>query len=148
MSFGQVSSAEESDSEESSGRIVVGHLEDSRSIAAEITIQGLLRKEPQKISLATDTGISKTLLNSCDWNRIKDCCRSVKTSKRFRPYGTAYYLPIKGKAKVTLQAENGAEIETWIYVVNDKTSNHFFEKLMPYDLVLYNLTTKTQKLKL
>ena len=70
MSFGQVSSAEESDS----GRIVVGHLEDSRSIAAKITIQGPLRKDPQKISLATDTGISKTLLSSCDWNRIKDCC--------------------------------------------------------------------------
>ena len=59
MSFGQVLSAEESDSEDSSGRIVVGHLEDSRSIAAKITIQGPLRKDPQKISLATDTGISK-----------------------------------------------------------------------------------------
>ena len=32
-------SAEESDSEESTGRIVVGHLEDSRSIAAKITMQ-------------------------------------------------------------------------------------------------------------
>ena len=35
MSFGQVSSVEESDSEESSGRIVVGHLEDSRTTAAK-----------------------------------------------------------------------------------------------------------------
>ena len=128
MSFGQVSSAEESDSEESSGRIVVGHLEDSRSIAAKITIQGPLRKDPQEISLATDTGISKTLLNSCDWNRIKECCRFVRTSKRFRPYGTAYHLPIKGKAKVTLQAENGVEIETWIYVVNDKNEQSLFGK--------------------
>ena len=90
----------------------MGHLEDSRSIAANITIQGPLSKDPQEISLATDTGISKTLLNSCDWNRIKECCRSVKTSKRFRPYGTAYHLSIKGKAKVTLQAEKVAEIET------------------------------------
>ena len=32
-------SAEESDSEESTGRIVVGHLEDSRSIAAKLTMQ-------------------------------------------------------------------------------------------------------------
>ena len=94
MSFGQVSSPEESDTEESSGRIVVGHLEDSRSIAAKITTQQPLRKDPQKISLATDTGISKTLLNSCDWNRIKDCCQFVKTLKRSRPYGTAYHLPI------------------------------------------------------
>ena len=64
MSFGQISSAEGPDSEESSGRIAVGHLEDARSIAAKITIQGPLRKDPQEISLATDTGISKTLLNS------------------------------------------------------------------------------------
>ena len=35
MSFGQVSSAEESDSEESSGRIVVGHLEDSHTTVAK-----------------------------------------------------------------------------------------------------------------
>ena len=128
MTFGQISSAEESDSEESSGRIVVGHLEDSRSIAAKITIQGPLKKDPQRISLATDTGISKTLLNSCDWNKIKESCRFVKTSKRFRPYGTAYHLPIKGKAKVTLQAENGAETETWIYVVNDKNEQSLLGK--------------------
>ena len=94
----------------------MGHLEDSCSIAAKITIQGPLKKDPQEISLVTDTGTSKTFLNSCEWNRIKECCRFVKTSKRFRPYNH----PIKGKAKVTLQAENGAEIETWIFVVNDK----------------------------
>ena len=74
MSFGQVLSAKESDSEESSGRIVMGHLEDSHSIAAKITIQGPRKKDTQEISLATDTGISKTLLNNCDWNRIKECC--------------------------------------------------------------------------
>ena len=69
--------------------------------------------------LATDTGISKTLLNRTDWESIRDGCKFVKTSKRFRPYGTAYHLPIKGKALVTLTAELGAEIETWIYVVDD-----------------------------
>ena len=142
MSFGQVSSAEESDSEESSGRIVVGHLEDSRSIAAKITIQGPLRKDPQKISLATDTGISKTLLNSCDWNRIKNCCRFVKTSKRFRPCGTAYHLPVKSKAKVTLQAENGAEIETWIYVVNDKNEQSLLGKADAIRLGIVQLNHK------
>ena len=44
----------------------------------------------------------------------------MKTSKRFRPYGTVYHLPIKGKAKVKLTAERGASIKTWIYVVDDK----------------------------
>ena len=52
----------------------------------------------------------------------------MKTSRRFRPYGTAYHLPIKGKAKVTPQAENGAEIETWIYVVNDKNEQSLLGK--------------------
>ena len=77
MTFCQVSSVEESDSKESSGRIVVGHLEDSRSIAAKITIQVPLKKDPQEISLATDTGIPKSLLNSCGWNTMKECCRFV-----------------------------------------------------------------------
>ena len=52
----------------------MGHLEDSRSIAAKITIHGPLKKDPHEIFLATNTGISKTLLNSCDWNRIKESC--------------------------------------------------------------------------
>ena len=38
----------------------------------------------------------------------------------FRPYGTKYHLPIKGKARVTLTAERGAKIDAWVYVVNDK----------------------------
>ena len=43
----------------------------------------------------------------------------MKTSKGFRPYGTAFRLPIKGKAKVTLTAQRGAKITTWVYVVDD-----------------------------
>ena len=120
INFGQLSSAEESDSEESSGRVVVGHLS-SKSIAAKVNVTGLARNNPgKKISLATDTGISKTLLNRGDWETIKENCTFVKTSKRFRPYGTAYHLPIRGKAKVKLTAERGAATETWIYVVDDK----------------------------
>ena len=118
--FGQLSSAEESDSEESSGRIVVGHL-NSKSIAANIRVTGTQNTTEEKlVKLATDTGISKTLLNRNDWEAIKKDCTFVKTSKRFRPYGTAYHLPIKGKAKVTLKAERGATIETWVYIVDDK----------------------------
>ena len=35
----------------------------------------------------------------------------------------------KGKAKVTLQAEDGAEIETWIYVLNDKNEQSLLGKV-------------------
>jgi len=59
------------------------------------------------------------LLNRNDWCRIREQCKFVKTSKRFRPYGTAYHLPKKGKAQVTLQAKRGETISTWIYVVDD-----------------------------
>ena len=72
------------------------------------------------LMLATDTGIFKTLLKSSVWSKVKGDCKFVKTSKRFRPYGTKYHLPIKGKARVSLTAERGAKIDTWVYVVNDK----------------------------
>ena len=119
-SFGQLSSAEESESEESSGRIVVGQLS-AKTICAKVDVCGTQSPDNDKcIELATDTGISKTLLNRNDWEKIKDTCQFVKTSKRFRPYGTAYHLPIKGKAQVTLTAERGATINTWVYIVDDK----------------------------
>ena len=119
-SFGQLSSAEESESEESSGRVVVGHL-GSTTICAKINVNGMNSSSQGKvIELATDTGISKTLLNRNDWLKIKADCKFVKTSKRFRPYGTAYHLPIKGKAQVYLTAERGARIETWAYIVDDE----------------------------
>ena len=118
--FGQMSSAEDSESEESSGRIVVGHLS-TKSIQAKVTVQGpLLPNDAKEIMLATDTGISKTLLNRTEWEKVKNGCKFVKTSKRFRPYGTTYHLPIKGKALVKLSAERGASIETWVYVVDDR----------------------------
>ena len=65
-SFGQLSSAEESDSD-TSGRIVVGHL-NSRTISANIVIAGSKYKgDGVEVKLATHTGISKTLLNRGDW---------------------------------------------------------------------------------
>ena len=82
-----------------------------------------VNSEPKKewnIQLANDTGVSKTLLNRNDWESIKDGCKFVKTSKRFRPYGTAYHLPIRGKAQVTLTAKKSAQINTDVYIVDDK----------------------------
>lgn len=121
-SFGNISSADDSDIDEPVGRIIVRNLEEpkeSRSLTAKIVIGSNPRNgATQNVELLTDTGISKTLLNSTDWLKIKPQCRFVRTSKCFRPYGTAYHLPIKGRAHVFLKAENGAEIDTWIYVVN------------------------------
>lgn len=92
----------------------------SDSIASKVYITGVENPDqPELVNLATETGISKTVLNRNGWNQIKNGCRFVKTSKRFRPHGTSYYLPIKGKAKVILTAERGATIETWVYVNND-----------------------------
>ena len=99
---------------------MVGKL-DSQTIGAKITVQGPLNThQAVSLMLATDTGISKTLLNSSDWSKVKGDCKFVKTSNCFRSYGTKYHLPIKGKVRVTLTAERGAKIDTWVYVVNDK----------------------------
>jgi hypothetical protein len=65
--FGQISSAEESDSDKSCARITVAKL-DSKSILAKISVTG--QKEGAvlvNVYLATDTGISKTVLNRTDW---------------------------------------------------------------------------------
>ena len=101
-SFGKVESASESDSEESSGRVIVRKL-NSSSIVAKLEAKGQLENAPKgEVSPATDTGISKTVFNRIDWEKIKDGCMFVKTSKRLRPYGNHYHLPIKGKALVSL----------------------------------------------
>ena len=52
----------------------------------------------------------------------------MKTSKGFRPYGTAYKLPIIGRAHVELTAEAGASINTWVYVVKDKKEQSIIGK--------------------
>ena len=119
-SVGQISSAEESDSDdESSGRVVVGNV-GSSNICAKVLAKGLLDgAKAEQINLATDTGISKTVLNRIDWMKVREGCKFVKTSKRFRPYGTHYHLPIKGRAQVYLFAENGAQIQAWMYINDD-----------------------------
>ena len=97
--FGQLSSAEESDSEESCHRVFVGKL-DSNNTSTTVSVKGIQNPgTPVPTQLAADTGISKTLLNRTDWYKVGDHCKFVKTSKQFRRYETAYYLPIKGKGK-------------------------------------------------
>ena len=83
----RLSSAEESDSAETSGRRTVGKL-DSKSISVKINIQPYQVRDPsipnaQLFELATDAGVSKTILNRYDWEIIKNQCKFVKTSKQF-----------------------------------------------------------------
>ena len=81
----RLSSAQESDSAETSGRITVGKL-DSKSISVKINIQPYQVHDPnipnvQLFELARDTGVLKTILNQNDWEMIKNQCKFVKTSK-------------------------------------------------------------------
>ena len=109
------------DDSELSARIVVGKLSNNKKLLAKVGIQGLHNGgKPQNVDFITDTGISKTLINIEEWRKIKGQCELVKTSKRFRPYGTAYHLPMLGKTRVWLQTENGARTETWIYILRNK----------------------------
>ena len=64
----------------------------------------------------TDTGVKKTILCKSDWAKIAKYGQVLKTSTRFRPYGTAVQLPIRGKAKVYLKAKAGAVIATYVYI--------------------------------
>ena len=72
-----------------------------------------------KEKFVTDTGISKSLINRKVWRRLQPQSQLIPTSKGFRPYGPHYRLPIIGRAHVTLKAANGAEIKTWVYVLNN-----------------------------
>ena len=92
----------------------------NEGIAAKLKIKPHNAHNESDVHLATDTGVRKTLINKTDWLKIKNNADLVKTSKRFRPYGTQYHLPIIGRSYVTLTAEKGASINTWVYVVNSQ----------------------------
>ena len=102
------------------GRILEVKKLSNEGIAAKVTIKAYEdnSNNGQAVELSTDTGVRKTLLNKYDWEKIKSSASLVKTSKLFRPYGTRYHLPIIGRAYITMKAENGASIDTWVYIVN------------------------------
>ena len=122
-----------SDSEtEELGRIIVAKMESQNgasNLETTVKVQGIVNQQKAvQMKLITDSGVSKTLLNHNDWVAIKQQSELVKTSKGFRPYGTAYKLPIIGRAHVTLTAEAGAKINTWAYVVKDKKEQSLLGK--------------------
>ena len=124
----RLSSAEESDSEVSTNRIVVGKLADD-GIMVTVAINGRKASmEAKQIQIATDTGVNKTILNRTDWLKIKSSCKFVKTSKRFQPFGTAHKLPIRGKAKVNITSQRGAKIKTYVYILDDEREQSLLGK--------------------
>ena len=126
---GRLSSAEESSDSDSDplGRIVVAKL-DTRTVT-ELKIGSPDTKTPEGLSLVADTGVAVTILNRTDWEKVRDQCRFVKTSKKFRPFGTTKVdLPVRGKAKISIQAKNGATIETLAYVVDTRKDQSLLGK--------------------
>ena len=132
----RVSDAEDSGTEESGEEVhrimtqteVVNRMEDKEvkeSIFCRLKVTSHDDdKFEARIKLATDTGVRKTILNRSDWFKIRDKCLLVKTKLKFRPYGTDHRLPIRGRAKVRLQAKAGACITTYVFVNDsDKDSS-------------------------
>ena len=80
----RLSSADESDSEKTSGRITVRKL-GSKSISVKIKIQPFQDQtaSAQLFELAKGKGVSKTILNRHDWEMIQNQCKFLKTSKQF-----------------------------------------------------------------
>ncbi len=72
------------------------------------------------IRFLSDTGVKKTILNWEDWKCLRRVCELPTTGRRFRPYGTGERLPIRGKARVTMTAKAGAEIQTDVYVIQSE----------------------------
>ena len=119
-SFGCLPSADESDFKESSGRIVIGKRE-SHSISAKTYNDSPdPSNNPQLITLVTDTGVSETLLNRLDWEKVKHLCTFVTASKCFRPFGTAYpTFPFEEKQKSPFMLKK-VPLLNHIYVADNK----------------------------
>ena len=122
------------------------------SITAKIKVHGTLPfdVEDNVMNMATDTGVNKTIMNYKDFEKIKKSCGIVKTSKKFRPYGTPVSLNILGKAKVTMKAEAGAEISTWIYIHKSNTEKSLLGErdARRLGIVTLNLKGSTEEIEL
>ena len=121
----KVEDREFSDTDESVGKVMVmtvaGIAGGENRIQTKLGVRGpdaTIRR--QQINFLTDTGVRKTIMNSKDWRKISKGCKLTTTKLRFRPYGTEHYLPVIGSANVFLKAQNGTEIETYVYVNEDE----------------------------
>ena len=118
----------ESDSGESVGRITaevqVGKVQDEGAQGIRVTLAAAAwGKEltEARFRPLTDTGVWRTIINMKDWRKVGEGAKIRPTTLKFRPYGTRHFLPILGRAKMTLQAEAGATIDTEVYVNDSET---------------------------
>ena len=144
----------ESSGEESSSRILVttvGRVKNKgeSTILTEIEISDINGEGGKEIELATDTGVSKTILNRKDWEKIQNRCKLIGTKIRFRPWGTQEQLPIMGRAKIQMRAKAGAVITTYVYPSRDEkdTSLQGKKDAVRLGIVHINLEGKKHEVK-
>ena len=76
------------------------------------------------MSLFVDSGCKKTLVPHTMYSPELGVIKT--TAIKLRPYGTDNFLPVKGEVATRMQAENGAQIDTRIYIVE----GHLAEPLL------------------
>ena len=104
--------------------VQVGNVQDEKVQGIRVTLAASANGKEfaeARIRPVTDTGVRRTILNITDWRKVGDGAQIKPTTLKFRPYGTQQSLPIIGRAKLTLQAEAGATIETDVYVLDSET---------------------------
>ena len=132
--------SDESDTEESVGRVKEEESDDVRALKDKVeqkSEEALMKviikdhkelSKPVDVKLLIDSGVHKTLLSEKDWNRVKPM-RGNKPAKlkvchtRFSPFGTNLKLPILGRSKCILKATCGKRISTVIYVVKGESQS-------------------------
>ena len=99
---------------------------------ATVTMTGVDKGTPgvaTQTQLLIDSGVHKTLISEKDWKQISRRNADgyqikLKINKtKFRPYGTNMSLPILGRTKCRMTAENGQEVFTIVYVVRGETES-------------------------
>ena len=69
------------------------------------------------VKFTVDSGVKRNLISWKDWKKIAKTTTPLHTGRRFVPYGTDMELPVRAKAMVTLEASQGAEVETEVFIV-------------------------------
>ena len=134
------SDSEESSDQDETDTETIGRIETITVGAAgqpsdEVVVRVGVRPRGTRMKVWTqwtaDSGVKKTLLSEDDWGYLKEHNPTAKLKKntiRFVPYGTRQSLPVRGKARVMLQCEEGMRVYTTVYVVAGQTENLLGER--------------------
>jgi hypothetical protein len=125
------SDTEETDSDESVGRVVEHSAEVVRQTGQSagkcrvvtMDIQAVDKgqhMERLEFKPLVDSGVHKTLISEADWKVMKKKNKSLRIKKcrvKFTPYQTKEGLQMLGRTKAILRAAGGATVNTIVYVV-------------------------------